>query len=76
MTDCLSDAGRPFRRDSRSRHTGMPVHLEARGLEAPTPAIVVIAEAVVVIAEAVVVIPAAIVVIPMAMITVPGRSGS
>jgi hypothetical protein len=69
MTDCLSDAGRPFRRDSRSRHTGMPVHLEARGLEAPTPAIVVIA-------EAVVVIPAAIVVIPMAMITVPGRSGS
>src|ERR1043166_2716161 len=24
--DCLSDAGRPFRRDSRSRHTGMPVH--------------------------------------------------
>src|SRR5437763_3684929 len=37
-------------------------------LPAPTPAIVVIA-------EAIVVIPAAIVVIPMTMIAVPGRSG-
>src|SRR5947199_5777276 len=34
--DCMSDAGRPSRRDSRLRHTGMPVHW-ARGYQPRRP---------------------------------------